>query len=249
MKIRYFLIAGAAIALFVHNAAAQDEPQLSASFDMPVLTSYVWRGQVLNDEGVLQPSLTLDKGGLSLNVWTNYDLTDSNETEREFSEVDLTASYTATLETVEVTGGIVEYMFPNSDVSSTSELFASVSIPDLVVVPALSLYYDFGEAQGFYGSAGLSYEQELQESLTFGTVGSLGYGTSNYNSFYFGESEGAFNDVNVSAYLAVGLTDKLALTPAIQYVYLVDSDVRDNADEIYGHEDMWIGSLKLTFSF
>jgi len=62
-------------------------------------SAYVWRGQVLTTGGVLQPAFSMETPiGLNLGAWGNMDLTDKNQEQWEFNEVDLMASYALPLE-------------------------------------------------------------------------------------------------------------------------------------------------------
>jgi hypothetical protein len=67
MKTRRWVLSGAAgLVVLAGMAAGAAEAELSVD----ALSRYVWRGQVLNDDASLQPSLTVDAGhGFSLNVW------------------------------------------------------------------------------------------------------------------------------------------------------------------------------------
>ena len=71
---------------------------LSAEASLAYHTAYVWRGQVLNDESVLDPSLTTTFGDWSFNTWGSFDLTDNHKKEGEFAEIDLTLSYAVPLD-------------------------------------------------------------------------------------------------------------------------------------------------------
>ena len=51
--------------------AATAEVETSVAVDVPVLSAYVWRGQVLNDEAVAQPGLTAGIGGFTVNAWSS----------------------------------------------------------------------------------------------------------------------------------------------------------------------------------
>lgn len=128
------------------------------SFDLSWSSAYVWRGITFTDGMVFQPSLTLAREkGLTLNIWGNLDLGDSNDLSGEFQEVDLTLSYSLPLETawaVEV--GFIEYLFPNGVTDGTREIYATIGWEG-VVTPTLSFYYDFDEVNGYYASLGLSY--------------------------------------------------------------------------------------------
>jgi hypothetical protein len=217
--------------------------------DLPVLSAYVWRGQVLNDETVVQPALNIESGGFGLNVWGNYNTTD-NVGDRDFNEIDLTVSYGLQLGPVELGGGVIEYLFPNTDYESTREVYLSASLPDAPVVPCLSVYRDVEEADGFYATLGLSKEYAFnEEKTTLGLSASLGGGDQDYNDFYFGVKDDALNDVTVGASLAHAFTDAVTLTPGVLYSSLVDSDIRDGARELYGKSDELVGSLTLTVTF
>ena len=45
-----------------------------SSVNVRLVSSYVWRGQVINNDFAFQPQLTASQYGLSLNVWANYDI-------------------------------------------------------------------------------------------------------------------------------------------------------------------------------
>ena len=70
------IVAATPVASIAAEATTDEASTLSASIDLPILSAYVWRGQVLNDEGVVQPSATISKGGFSLNYWQNFALTE-----------------------------------------------------------------------------------------------------------------------------------------------------------------------------
>lgn len=249
------LVAGLAMA---QVGVAQVE--VGASADVSALSAYVWRGQVLNDEAVVQPSATITKGGFSLNTWGNFNLTDeATGDSSEFSEVDLTAAYGRSIGPVALSAGLIEYLFPHQTLTDadgrgvaypgTREVYCSASLPGLPVVPALTLYYDYDEADSFYGVGALSYTAKLMDALSLGLFASLGYGAADYNEFYFGVDDAALNDANVGASLAWTVAPFLTVTPACQYTMLVDSDVEDGAEGLYKDKDQTIFSLKATYTF
>ena len=228
---------------------------VGATLDMPVLSAYVWRGQVINDEAVVQPSLTVTKGGFSLNAWGNLNLTDAvTDDAMEFSEIDLTAAYSYKVGAVGLGAGYIEYLFPQQTLNAeaypgTREVYASIGLPDLVVVPSLSVYYDFDEAQGVYAVASLGYTHACAERLSLALNTSIGFASEDYNAYYFGVDEAAFNDVNAGAALTWKVCDTLSITPAVQYTMLVDGDIRDAAGGLYKDKDQVVGSLRLSYTF
>jgi hypothetical protein len=163
-----------------------------------------------------------------------------------------------------VTVGVVNYDFPNvgltdaegnlSLVNDTREAFLSYwPSPTSLLAPTLSVYYDFKEADGFYGSLGVSHSIELAEKISLGLAASLGGADSDWGSFYFGDTGSGLTDYSVSASLPVALTDSLTLTPGVQYAGLLD-DAKDavdaSGDSLYfGDTEKVVGSVKLSYAF
>jgi len=258
-------------ALAVTGLAIAEEAKVTGELDLPVLSSYVWRGQVLNDEPVLQPSLTVSKYGFSLNTWANYNLgggyynSYAKDNQNDFSEVDLTASYATTVGPtnfpVSVGGGFIQYVFPNQTLPlgtnglgkaypGTHEVYASVGLPSLPLAPTLQVNYDFDAADGFYANLAISQSFEIvKDKASLVASASLGAGSAEYNSYYFGASKTALNDGIIGLALPVTLPAGWTLKPAVQYVCLPDSTIRADADALYGHKDRFVGSVTLSYGF
>ncbi len=264
-KVSVGLIAGAMTALpLAAHAEEADAAALSASLDVPVLSAYVWRGQVLNDEPVLQPTFTISKGGFSINWWGSFNLTDNvTGDDLEFSEHDITVSYdfSCPLTGAGVTIGVVNYDFPNvgltdaegnlSLVNDTREAFISYGFGDVLLAPTLNVYYDFKEAEGFYGSIGISHSIAIDDTISLDLGASLGGATSDWGDFYFGKAEG-LTDYSVSLSVPVAISDSLSITPGVAYSALL-GDAKDavdgNSSLYYGEKEYVVGSLKLSYTF
>lgn len=251
-KVKKMTMAGLLAGMIAAPGALLAADGVSASLDIPVLSTYVWRGQVLNDEAVLQPSATITKGGFSLNYWQNFALTDNQTGDSaEFTEHDITVSYALACPLVEgatLTLGLINYDFPNSELADTREVYASYAIP-CVLAPTLSVYYDFNEVDDFYANLGISHGFELTDALTLNAAASVGYAGKDYNDVYFGTDDDALNDVNVSLKLPIKLCEAATLTPGVAYTSLLDSDIEDGADVLYGEKDAVVGSLSLLIGF
>jgi len=270
--VRTVLAMGVASAVSAGAARAADEAAepVSASVSVPILSSYVWRGQVLNDKPVIQPSMSIGKYGFALSAWANYNLTDRvTGKSQQFSEVDLDANYTYNVGPVALKGGIVEYLFPNqqmimpvnetlvvSTMPSSREVYGSVGMTDYSVgckafsiSPLLGVNYDFEQVHGVYGNAGLSAKHELCDQMTAGANASLGMASSSYNDYYFGVDKARLNDGNLGISATYSPVKSLSLTPAIQYTRLLDGDIRESADMIYWKQDRVVGSLTMGYQF
>jgi hypothetical protein len=222
----------------------------TAIAEATLANAYVCRGQVLNDEAVLQPSFTVGKGAFTINTWGNLNLTDSvTEDAPDFSELDLTFAYSKTVENVALGAGLIEYTFPNTTYAGTREVYGSIGLPTLPVVPTLTVNYDFDEADGVYANLALAYSHSIAEKATLAIFTSLGAATADYNSFYFGVDDDAINDLNVGTSLSIPVTKSLTIVPAVQYTTLPDSDIQDGASALYAEDDIVLGTIKASYVF
>lgn len=234
--------------------AAEVTPSPTAvTLDAAFLSAYMWRGQALNDEAVFQPAATVTKGMFTASVWGNYNLTDrvTGET-ADFSEVDVTLSLAGKFGPVGATAGLIEYVFPNQTaagaaVQGTRELFLTLSCPDWVVVPSVSVYRDVDEVDGTYAVAGLTYTASMGEKLALAVSGSIGYGDKDYNSVYFGVEDAAWNDANVGLSLVWKVTGTMTIVPSVQYTTLADSVVKEGAAGIYRDDSLVVGGVRLSW--
>lgn len=238
-----------------------------ASLDAQVNSAYLWRGQLLNDEAVFQPSLTVSTDyGLSFNTWGSFNLTDSlgEDADQEFTEVDLTVSYALPIEAVDAEIGVAEYVFPHATTVVFAEdesTIAAVSYPDTrevfarlglktLLAPTLYVAYDFDEAEAFYGSIGVSHGVDVTEAFNAELALSLGAGDSDYNLYYFGIDDEALNDATATLTLTYAISESVSLGGYVTYMKLVDSDIEDAADATYfndGDEVVGGGTLSYTF--
>ena len=262
MKINYVkagLLAGM-VCWGIGNARAEEATPVAASLDVPVLSAYVWRGQVLNDEAVVQPGLTVSKNGFALNAWSSYNAAGSysGDNEKKFSEVDLTGSYTHSLGPASVGVGLIQYLFPNQTLSTengdvaypeTSEAFATIGLPEIPLAPTLTVYRDLDTIEGVYAVLGVSQSFGLSEQVSAVASASVGAGDKDYNLGYFGEDKSALNDVNFGLALPIAVRDNLTIKPAASYVFLPDSSISDAAKSVYGDDNQFVASVTASYTF
>ena len=252
-RIRRFALAVVAVSAgpgLLGEALAGDTISTEASVDW--VTSYVWRGMRLTNNPVIQPSVTVSAYGISLNAWGSIDVTDVNEengADYRLQEVDYTASYSyAPVEGLDLTGGFAWYAFSGFD--STGEVFATATLSKVLLSPSLSAYYDVNEADGFYLNAGVEHEFEITQKLGLTLAGGLGWGSRNYHEYYFGDSaSGALSDAQLKATLAYAFTDYLSVSVYGGYALLLESEVRDLGEEVYGNADTPFGGISVGLSF
>ncbi|MBN1421772.1 MAG: hypothetical protein JXP34_23565 [Planctomycetes bacterium] len=233
-----------------------DESPFSGSFGVLFANKYVWRGILMTDDGVLQPSLTLGAYGASVNVWGNLDLTDYGRESGgygnhagEFSEIDTTIDYTYAVGPVGLSAGHIQYSFPDTSIDTTNEIYGGVSL-DTILHPTVKLYYDYDEVDGLYATGGVSQTIPLVQDRPI-TVGlalaaQIGLGFSGYVEDYFGTAhEGSFTDLIISASLPIGLVKYVTVMPTVAFTALLDQPFRDSVR----HPDNLIVGISVGVAF
>ena len=152
------LSAALALALTIAPLAAHAEDAAGkGSFSAAFASRYVWRGQILSEGFVAQPTVGITLGGFSANLWSNIDLDNAEEDDDGIvmNETDLTLNYTVPVGPVSLTGGFIHYDFDGCD---TQEIYLTGALA-VLLNPSLSLYYDIDEGEG--GFAVLAVSQAI----------------------------------------------------------------------------------------
>lgn len=231
-------------------ATEEDSLWPTVTLDTSFFNKYVWRGLVLTDGPVFQPSVTLEWQGLSLNVWGNLDLDNVNNLRGEFNEVDYTIGYEH-----EIIGplsgsvGFIVYEFPNTAFRTTTEFMAGLSL-DVPLQPSLTAYFDLRETDGIYLLAEIGHSIELPKfaknitaSVDLGA--GLGWGSVKNNSFYFGVASEGATDYYFSLGLPIAIGEHLTITPNIKYTSILDGDLR----RAVANDDNLVYGISLAVSF
>ena len=220
--------------------------ELDATYD----GKYVWRGINAVDDHVFQPSVSASKDGFTGSVWGNRDVTNVNGNVGDFTEIDYTLDYSWAYDPLTLSVGAIYYAFPNTGAPSTLELYSAVGL-DTLLSPTLTVYGDVDEADGAYASLSVGHTFEdvwkPSDAVSLGveSSASVGYATSNFNSFYFGVDSSGFVDGALSVGCPLSLGEHWTVTPSLKYSFLIDDDLKSGV----GNDDnLWAG-LSLTFSF
>ncbi len=228
------------------------EIPINVDAEVSGVSKYIWRGMEVNEDFVIQPSITASVGPVSFNVWGNMDTTDYGEEagygdeSGEFTEIDLTFDYSYSYKIVTLNLGIINYTFPNSVGESTYEGYLSIGL-NTFLSPTLSLYYDFDEINGFYGNFGISHSFNFSKIVSLDLSTSIGYGDSDFNKGYFGENSSGFVDFNLGTSLNIKVNKYITITPFINYSSIIDDDLR--AKDAYEDNDNLYGGLTISASF
>jgi len=221
--------------LSVATAARAEEKEdgFSVNVAADLFSKYVWRGQNVVDDWVLQPSISAGYKGLTGTIWGNMDLHGKVVDEHEFTELDYSLDYSNTFPGQDVLGysvGVIYYDFLNMHVPATSEVYGglSASVP---WSPAIRAYHDFDEIDGTYVQLSIGHTIEKIRQwrsdcyCDLQAGASLGYGSRGYNEGYFGVDEDALNDLTLTAGLPICL-GKWTIKPSFGYSTMIDDDIR-----------------------
>lgn len=213
-----------------------------ASGAVDIYSAYVWRGYTLNEEAVIQPSMDVTKGGFGFNVWGNFDVIDDDDDieladTNQFSEVDLTLSYSFSVSKLDFGVGVIEYLFPyiegdgaggESAYNATRELYASVGANIFGGLSAgVTYYWDVDEVEDYYATFNLSYGFTIGEKLEIALNGTVGYAGEDFAQFYGGdeELEAGLHDYTLSLGITYPVTEALSIGATYVYVDTMDEEV------------------------
>ena len=255
--------------LVAGTAAAQDSIY-SASGDVAVVSSYVWRGQRLTDDPSLQPSVTLGIEGFAFNAWATMDLTSFNDfnagdpragasggLKGHFTEIDYTFSYDYSFDAVSVGAGVIVYTFPER-FATTTEIYGALSFDTVPLAPNVTLYVDVDETSAGGGDAGIyfllgaghSFPIDNDVVSSFDVSASLGFANGGFTKFYYsGLDKAGVHDGSVTASLPFTINDNWSAGAWLTVSGLITDEIR--ASQYTGPDDgttVW-GGFSLSLSF
>ncbi len=222
--------------------AEPEEEKLEFYASAAFAGSYIWRGMPVNDEPVLQPDLGISKGGFSLDIWGNIDLTDFGkeagygDQAGNLTEIDYTASYEHSFDKLTVFGGFVTYTFPNLHLNSSTEAFLGLNL-DVPSQPTLTYNMDVDgnyTSPAAYIALDLSHSFSVYEqgdiSITIDPSAHLGYSTQEFCKTYYGhrnEMDDSWHDWALGVAVPISLPYGFAITPSYSFSSLIDPELRD----------------------
>lgn len=211
-------------------AVEEAEKRLCAGVDLGFFSKYVSRGVTLSDDPVFQPDAWLSYREFTVSVWGNMDTTDINDSDGEFNELDFTVDYSGSWEKVNYSAGGIYYVFPNTGADDTAELYLSACY-DILLQPTVTVFYDFLEADGFYGAFGIGHSFDIPlpadaVNAALELSAQAGWGTRNFNEFNAGTSHTAFTDMVITAGFPVTLSENFTIKPTLSYSSALDRTIR-----------------------
>lgn len=226
-------------------AGIEPRPSLSASWS----SNYVGRGVLVHDAAVLQPSLDVgfsgEAGTLTTSVWANIDASDRYDARGSTTELDLIVDWSASSAGANWSVGAMQYTFPHSGATPTTELYASLQAAEWPLTPALAVWWDMVEADGVYATLGGGRTFDLSDELALSVSGSVGWMSAGMAAFNYGVDKDAFSDLYLAASLGWQASDSLGLNAGVSWAHVLDAQLQD-AYEDDDHASLAVGA---TFGF
>ena len=232
------------------EAPAADDWPVSFAFDATWAGKYVWRGIVVTEDPVFQPSVEVAVGDLTLNVWANIDTTDVNDFRWQSNEIDYTLDYTVfSWEGLTASVGAIHYAFPQAHVFDTTEAYLSLAA-DVPTSPTLTVYQDLDEHDGQYITLGFGHTFEEvwtpspEVAMSVDLSAQFAWGSRKHNTFYYGSGTG-WADTTVGLALPFAVGENVTVTPFVNYMWILDDGISGSL----GRDDAFWAGLSFTVSF
>jgi hypothetical protein len=230
----------------------QEEDKVTGEVAASVLSAYIWRGQELTRHSVvIQPSVTASYKGFTANVWGNLDTNPYSAIDEEYSsnftETDVTLSYSRKFGIVQAGAGYIYYGLAaatpgGTDYPDSQELFVTLGL-DTILDPTLTAYKEIDYYNQWYVTLGISHTFALHEKVGLKLAAQASYLKSENETTYPkfksdldpaipGDSLATNNKFNnlhdgvVSVSLPVAVTSHLTISPTLTYVFPLSDDAK-----------------------
>ncbi len=239
---------------------AGEKEKVAGSASIGIFNKYVFRGYELSSGSVvLQPGIAISYKGFSANFWGNIDsngrptqsFSPDREGHKSFNEVDLTLSYTYSLDKLSLTGGYIYY--GTKYAPETEELFLSASY-DVIANPTLTVYRDITSYPGTYINLSVAHSLPVYKEITLDLGASAGYFKGDDDAFRTeggtGKKYNAFHDGMLKAGFTIPVSESVVIQPVAQYWFPLSDRARRHDYHPNGHlDDTFVTGLNLTFGF
>ncbi len=265
----------AAVWLSVTLAAVEvsaTSPPVEGEIGWELTRSYVWRGQVINDEPCIQPHAEIRWRDVWMRIAATWDVHHRPESAaRTRTDLSAGSGWVAPDGGHLFTLGVIARVYAGTSRNhprNTSELAARYTHirsfqADRWGSASVTVYYDFVEIQGTYAQTELVYYLPLvRDTMALETYVSLGWGDAPWVKAGFSlprfvvPSERTYTpdhaaclDALLQVRCPIAVTDRLSVIPSLRYLYLVDHRLRNALEDAGLAPDNLGGSLAMTYRF
>ena len=197
--------------------------------EMDFNSDYVWRGLLLDDGPVWQPSAWISAFGFTFTAWGNVVMTGASEGAGQKSG-GLTLTYDCDWEKLKIEAALDAYtgrQSPDFEARNTMEASLKLSYPAGPLRIFTTHAFDVLAYRGsYFGEAGLEYERQVTKSAEFAISIRSGWASAKFNDVYIGVDKSAFNFVGVEGSLTYYLGRRMYFRPHIEFSSITDQRLR-----------------------
>lgn len=239
MKNCLLAVVGCAMPLFAEEGTNSWTRYFGSKTVVGVYSAYVYRGRILCNEPVWQPSETLtlnlpeDLGAVHGLAWSSLYLTPGHDPSRfaGMQSLDYIANYTKSLGPVDLDLGHFWYTYPNSDTHSTGELFAGAKYNNAYVTPMAYVWWDYADTGGndpdtVFAEFALSHAFALTDKLSLDVSSGFGVADGAYMRYKCGVNSAEFNYFRSGLALSYAVSEQVTVGASLVYWYELSHTVR-----------------------
>ena len=210
-----------------------DSHKINFGLETDFNSQYLWRGIVLSDRPVLQPSAWISGFGFEFTAWRNLNLTRTGENVH-LHTTNLNLTYSHDWKKVRIEPSLDAYLNqPPKGFHDPNTMEASLKLS--YPVGRLRIFtshaFDVITYRGsYFGEAGVSYEGRLTERVVPAVSITAGWSSSTFNKTYIGFDKRAFNFVGAEASVTYYLRDHLYLRPHFEFSTTAARELREYLD-------------------
>jgi len=197
--------------------------------EMDFMSDYVWRGLLLDDGPVWQPSAWISAFGFTFTAWGNVVMTSASEGAGQKSG-GLTLTYDCDWEKLKIEAALDAYTGRQSsdfEARNTMEASLKLSFPAGPLRIFTTHAFDVLAYRGsYFGEAGLEYERQVTKSAEFTISVRSGWASAKFNDVYIGVDKSAFNFVGIEGSLTYYLGRRMYFRPHIEFSSITDRRLR-----------------------
>ena len=209
--------------------SAEKQSSFTYGAEMDFNSRFVWRGLLLDDGPVGEPSAWISAFGFTLTAYSNVALTSASGG-AGLKATGLTLTYDRDWEKLKVEAALDGYMGrQSSDFESQNTMEGSLKLS----YPAGSLRvftthaFDVLAYRGsYFGDAGLEYGRQVTKNTEFTIAVRSGWASAKFNDVYIGVNKSAVNFVGVEGSGAYYLGSRMYFRPHIEFSSITDPRLR-----------------------
>ena len=226
-----------AFALLWHRAFAQDSLQaprghqkFAYGAETDFNSAYVWRGIVLTNGPLIQPSAWISASGFTVIAWSNLALDRTSDRAR-LQDTSVMVTCARDWKKLRIEPAIEAYLNRQpEDIDSSNTMEGSLKLSfaagpfRVFTIHAFDMLAYKG---AYFGEVGLGYERHFTKRTELAVGIRSGWASSKFNDVYIGLDKPAFNFMGAQGALTYHLRPHLYLQPHCEFSRIADRQLRE----------------------